>query len=136
MRPMTLSALMTAVLLTGCASQTPVTERSPYGVWEGTLPCADCPGIETRLTLYREPDTYKLTETYQERNGDVTEREGQWQVLPPTDPMDLGRISLQGDNGKVVRMYRRLPEGDLEMLNRDGERIQSKLNYTLRRKRL
>ncbi|TBW55467.1 copper resistance protein NlpE [Marinobacter halodurans] len=136
MRLLTLSALLTTALLTGCASQAPVTERSPYGVWEGTLPCADCPGIETRLTLYRAPDTYTLTETYLERNGDTTRREGQWEILPPTDPMDLGRISLQGENGQVVRMYRRLPEGGLEMLNRDGERIQSKLNYTLRRKRL
>lgn len=32
------------------------------GVYEGTLPCADCEGIRTELTL--KGDTYKLKSTY------------------------------------------------------------------------
>ena len=38
------------------------------GVYKGTLPAADCPGIETTLTL--KPDgTYSLHEEYLERNA-------------------------------------------------------------------
>ncbi len=31
------------------------------GVYEGVLPCADCPGIQTRLTLSRD-ETYELVD--------------------------------------------------------------------------
>jgi heat shock protein HslJ len=36
------------------------------GVYEGTTPCADCPGIKTRLTLNRD-GTYELMTQYLER---------------------------------------------------------------------
>ena len=33
------------------------------GVYEGVLPCADCPGIQTRLTLNRDV-SYELSTLY------------------------------------------------------------------------
>ena len=39
------------------------------GTYKGTLPCADCPGIETKLTLNQDK-TYVLEENYlQEKDG-------------------------------------------------------------------
>jgi heat shock protein HslJ len=38
------------------------------GVYEGVLPCADCPGIQTRLTLNRD-ETYELSTLYLERDN-------------------------------------------------------------------
>jgi len=37
------------------------------GVYEGVLPCADCPGIRTRLTL-RQDGTYELSRLYIDRD--------------------------------------------------------------------
>jgi len=37
------------------------------GVYEGVLPCADCPGIQTRLTLSRD-ETYELSTLYLDRD--------------------------------------------------------------------
>lgn len=37
------------------------------GTYEGTLPCADCPGIKTTITL-KEDGTYQYVAEYLERN--------------------------------------------------------------------
>ena len=37
------------------------------GVYEGVLPCADCPGIQTRLTLNRD-ESYELSSLYVDRD--------------------------------------------------------------------
>jgi heat shock protein HslJ len=37
------------------------------GVYEGVLPCADCPGIQTRLTLSHD-ETYELSSLYLDRD--------------------------------------------------------------------
>jgi heat shock protein HslJ len=37
------------------------------GVYEGVLPCADCPGIQTRLTLNRD-ESYELSSLYIDRD--------------------------------------------------------------------
>ncbi|WP_111497061.1 copper resistance protein NlpE [Marinobacter bohaiensis] len=137
MRPALLPLILTATaLFAGCAATQDPAPRHAYGVWQGVLPCADCPGIDTRLTLYRQPDTYRLEETYQERDAAPVVHEGRWALLPPQDPMDLGRVQLEGANERPLRSFRRLPDGNLEMLGRDGEAIRSPLNYTLTRKRL
>ena len=36
------------------------------GTYEGTLPCADCPGIKTTITL-KDDNTYTISEEYLER---------------------------------------------------------------------
>ncbi|KAA8735113.1 copper resistance protein NlpE [Acinetobacter qingfengensis] len=48
------------------------------GIYQGTLPCADCPGIKTVLTLHADK-TYKLEETYLERNVQPIITEGTFQ---------------------------------------------------------
>ena len=38
------------------------------GIYEATVPCADCPGIKTSLTLNNDK-TFSITEEYLERNS-------------------------------------------------------------------
>jgi heat shock protein HslJ len=71
--------LAMAIALTACLprSETPVappdaahSSRNALdwsGDYEGTLPCADCPGIQTRLTL-RKDETFELSSLAQQRD--------------------------------------------------------------------
>jgi uncharacterized lipoprotein NlpE involved in copper resistance len=113
------------------------------GVYKGTLPCADCEGLDTVLRLYAKAkfDTtyafYIRTQTYRGApHGDVvmTDR-GNWAVLRgdatdenatvyqlnPDDEKNSDSLLLQ-DNGNA-----------LVLLDRDQKPIDSKLNLTLRR---
>lgn len=81
------------------------------GVYEGVLPCADCPGIKTRLTLNRD-GSYELSTLYLDR-----------QVAPQ---IARGRFSWNAGgnaialdaNGDGQRFA--VGEGRLSQLNRDG----------------
>jgi copper homeostasis protein (lipoprotein) len=113
------------------------------GVYKGTLPCADCNGLDTVLRLYAKGkfDTtyafYVRTQTYRGApHGDVvlTDR-GDWAVLRgdatdenatvyqlnPDDEQHSESLLLQ-DNGNV-----------LVQLDRDQKPIDTKMNLTLRR---
>lgn len=46
-----------------------------WGIYLGTVPCTDCEGIRTSLTLNRN-FTYLLTREYLGKNGDVTAQRG------------------------------------------------------------
>ena len=81
------------------------------GSYEGVTPCADCPGIELRLTLMAD-DRYELTTRYLER-----------QVMPETVQ---GRFRWSADGGSIALdeagygQRFRVGEGRLLQLNQDG----------------
>ncbi len=90
--------------------------------FEGTLPCADCPGIITTLTLY--PDqTYQLQTVYIDRDSSFTSK-GSWKYN--TNPPRYELI----DDGQ---QYQILNNDTLEALDQDGNPIESSLNYKLKR---
>ena len=114
-----------------------------FGVYKGTLPCADCSGLDTVLRLYAKGkfDTtyafYVRTQTYRGvSHGDVvlTDR-GDWAVLRgdatdenatvyqlnPDDEQHSESLLLQ-DNGNA-----------LVQLDREQKPIDTKMNLTLRR---
>jgi copper homeostasis protein (lipoprotein) len=117
------------------------------GVYKGTLPCADCNGLDTVLRLYAKGkakgkfDTtyafYVRTQTYRGApHGDVTFSDrGDWAVLRgdatdenatvyqlnPDDELHSQSLLLQ-DNGNA-----------LTQLDRDQKPIDSKMNLTLRK---
>lgn len=67
--------------------------RDWYGTYEGTVPCADCPGIRSVLTL-NENGSFKLEEEYLERKaGNEDQGTYQW---------DSGNqvITLNGNTSK------------------------------------
>ncbi|MCE7031617.1 copper resistance protein NlpE [Lysobacter sp. GX 14042] len=98
------------------------------GTFEGTLPCADCPGIDTTLVL--APDgTFQLTDAYQERDASNT-TEGTWSV-----EADNRRIRLDpGNKDDVDRLFAIESASRIVMLGADGEPAASGLDYSLERR--
>ena len=109
----------------------------------GVLPCADCAGIRTELTLIEDPktggpQTYELTETYlgtmSQEEKPVTTR-GAWSTLRGVDgDAAAAVIALDGGgNAERARRFERLSDRELRQLDREGKRIDSSLNYVLSR---
>jgi uncharacterized lipoprotein NlpE involved in copper resistance len=84
------------------------------GVYEGVLPCADCPGIKTRLTLARD-GRYELATQYLERQAAPTSVRGQFTWLPGGTTIAL---DAQGSGQRFL-----VGEGRLVSLNRDGSPV-------------
>ena len=83
------------------------------GAYEGTLPCADCPGIKTRLTLNRD-GSYELSTLYLDRQVARQLARGQFTWN------DAGNAITLDAKGGGQRFA--VGEGRLTLLNRDGSR--------------
>lgn len=104
--------------------------------YEGILPCADCPGIRTRLTLLGDSSTYKLEETYMGKpEGDsLFTAYGKWSVSIGTEEFSEAEVyHLLPDNPEESRYFRVINEDSLIQLDRTKHEIKSKLNYKLSR---
>jgi copper homeostasis protein (lipoprotein) len=108
------------------------------GTWQGTLPCADCSGIITTLTLYETApnDTstaiYKLQRNYIDR-GSFTGY-GYWKILHGTGD-DPKAVLYQLDPGKQesTQYYLQVDDNTLEQLDREKKPIQAPMNFKLER---
>lgn len=112
-------ALLLAAALGGCAAGKPTppdghTSQNALdwaGTYEGVLPCADCPGIKTRLVLLADGQ-FELSTQYLER-----------QVAPLTA---RGRFSWNSAGSSITLdaagwgQQFRVGEGRLLQLDRDG----------------
>jgi len=115
--------IVSGILLAGCASGDNI-----YGTYEGTLPCADCEGIQTVLTLDADK-SFKLEETYLGEDVNPFITEGTWAVD------SSGKITLAPSDGSdELRYYEVVSENELRMLDRTGNKIESELNYSLIKK--
>ncbi len=87
----------------------------------GTLPCPDCDGIETRLTLW--PDqTYHLARTYLGRDSDARADEiGRWYADPAADA-----LVLMGGGAALTRWKVGAPDA-LRLLAEDGSAVEPPL---------
>ena len=109
------------------AAQTPDPLSLPAS-YSGTLPCADCPGIDTRLNLL--PDgQFQMRMTYLERSGAGFDSIGLWQV---TD----GKLTLKQGEHIVEQFQIKGKTPTLIKLDMQGQPIDSKLNYSLVRKNI
>ncbi len=99
------------------------------GTFAGTLPCADCSGIETKLTLKKD-NTYVLETVYKGKgNKKPYIKKGKW-----TSSEDLAFIELDYD--KKESIYYSLIDGNtLEKLDNHAQPISSNLNYRLIREK-
>lgn len=148
-----LPALLLLVALAGCQGSRlapPVTSVSDrvapavsvkkvLAVYEGVLPCADCQGIRTELTLFDEDFTYKLVETYLGMpDGDRTlSSDGDWTTLRGTAGQpDATVYQLNPGEPEKVRNFLVLDEGQIQQLDGDGRENESRLGYRLTRKNL
>ncbi|MDO5506164.1 MAG: copper resistance protein NlpE [Pseudoxanthomonas suwonensis] len=100
----------------------PVQEAAPpgretmTGQFSGTLPCASCPGIDTRLTLSAD-GSFLLEETYQEQADGRFRMQGKWSMddrghltLAPPDSADAPRVYRVDD----ANTLRQIGEGDVD----------------------
>ena len=96
------------------------------GIYFGVVPCADCPGIETRITLNKD-ETYHISWKYQDRGGEMFQNSGKFRWDDSG-----GIITLDLDKDKFPNQYR-VGENRLFQLDRDGNRITGDLatNYIL-----
>lgn len=109
-----------------------------FGRFAGELPCADCAGIATELLLYGDfgpvERRFILRETYRgTQDGERRfEQRGRWEVVrSAAEPTILMVIEVRQESGEPRRFA--AVGGDLEQLDREGRRISSRLNYTLKR---
>ncbi|MDO8801900.1 copper resistance protein NlpE [Phenylobacterium sp.] len=146
-------ALALALLMTACSPQAakapepppaPVAAAIPSPdamtmVFAGDLPCADCPGLRTELTLTRDAPysgdgTYRLVETYLERGAPFTST-GKWGTLrgDAVDP-DATVYLLDPDKPDSGRPFLRVGQDEaLKVLDKELKAWPSGLPDTLKR---
>lgn len=101
--------------------------RAFAGTYSGTLPCADCPGIDETLVLSAD-GSFVLTDTYQERPGSANVVQGSW-----TLDADGKRIHLDPGSKDAVDKFYGIDGDGLRLLDGEGRPIDSKLPYRLKR---
>ena len=85
------------------------------GTYEGTLPCADCPGIITTVTLNKD-NSYVIKRKYIDRQSDF-ESKGTWQI-------EKNIITLSSENSP--EKYK-AEENRIIQLDGNGNRIEGDL---------
>jgi copper homeostasis protein (lipoprotein) len=97
------------------------------GTYYGTLPCADCPGIQTMLTLHAD-GTYTLSTKYIDRDEKFNEDTGSFEWDEKGNAI---KLMVTNDDG-LSHQYQ-VGENKLFKLDRKGNRIEGDLaeNYTL-----
>lgn len=131
----TAAAGVTAVA--GAAAAAGVTTAAKAGFpntlpasFAGTLPCADCPGMDYRID-FRDDGSYRMRTTYQERGAEGAGKDvddaGAWQLV-----LDNTRVTLRSDANTTTTFAIRDPD-TLRMLDKSGHEFKTKLNYDLKR---
>jgi len=113
---------LAALALAGPAAAEPLV----LGPYVGVLPCADCPGVRTELTLRRKAagwaeGAYKLTETYLDR-GPPEVTQGEWTTLRG-DAVNEDAVvyELDPDKPDRARHFEKVDEKSVRALSRDLE---------------
>ena len=119
--------VLSACAFLGACATAPKTARQLNdeftGTFAGTLPCADCSGVDTQLAL--NPDgTYVLSETYHKGAPQNFTSAGKW-----TADKDLKYVAL-GDSKNYYAFH---GKDELKKLDATAQPIKSGLNYTLKR---
>lgn len=96
-------------------------QETPEGTYYGTLPCADCPGINYTIT-FENDSTYSEVQFYQERNINPIKNTGNFTIS------EDGTITLtdKGDT-KGMRQFK-LKKDTLQMLDVSGKPIMGDLS--------
>jgi uncharacterized lipoprotein NlpE involved in copper resistance len=88
------------------------------GTYEGTLPCADCPGIYTSVQLTQQ-DSFMLRTKYTDKLDSVLEYKG---TVTWSD--DESAVQLIGDEHTIL-MWFKVGENKLMLLDQMGNEIES-----------
>jgi uncharacterized lipoprotein NlpE involved in copper resistance len=119
------------------AQNTAQSKNSKTAIYQGVFPCADCSGLDTELTLYRNsrtdaPETYSLRETYLGKPAKPLISAGKWTIVrgSPDNP-DATIYQLNPDKPQEIRNFLVVNDNQIRQLDRDRKEIESKLNFTL-----
>lgn len=82
------------------------------GVYSGTLPCGDCPGIETEIQL-NDNNTYALSLQYLEKEETARKYTG---TFTWDDTGSIITLDANGDHKKY-----KIQEGSIKMLDKFGD---------------
>lgn len=110
-----------------------------FGVFEGTTPCADCPGIVQRLTLMQEEPssaegTYELSLTYLERDVEPFVERGVWTTERGTNRDPNATVyALYREGSEDAQRFMRVDADTIRMLDMEGNEIDSSLPFNLTR---
>ena len=97
------------------------------GTFSGTLPCADCPGIDTKITL--KPDgTYTLHEAYQGKKNSF-DGDGTWTAEENGQRIRLDPNS-KSENDRVFAVK---SKDEIEVLDAEGKAIAATAPHALKR---
>ncbi|QVY65761.1 copper resistance protein NlpE [Polaribacter sp. Q13] len=106
------------ILFLACKNNAPV---DVTGVYVGEFPCADCVGIDNKMTLNTD-STFVLESVYKGKGeGNVFKKTGNYSI----------------ENGIVILALETSPfkyaigDNYIELLDIDGHKIESELNYKL-----
>jgi uncharacterized lipoprotein NlpE involved in copper resistance len=91
--------------------------RAFAGSFEGTVPCADCPGIDTALELFADGSA-RLDEQYRDRKHETGET-GTWTVEEHGKRIRFDPDSKDAED----RVYAVTSNDELRMVDRDGNPI-------------
>jgi copper homeostasis protein (lipoprotein) len=98
------------------------------GKFTGTLPCADCPGIDETLELGAD-GSFTLTDVYRERPQGTSTIQGTWLA-----DADGKRIRLDpGSKAEVDRLFAIDDNDTLTLLGADGSRAAGAPDMRLKR---
>lgn len=110
-----------------------------YGNFVGSLPCADCSGIEEQLTLFQDDATaqsgrYVMTDTYLGKSVAPHVEKGGWQAIRGTakDP-DARVFCLSPASGGQPHYYLAAGIDSLKPLDAERREIDAPVDMTLRR---
>ncbi|WP_158963615.1 copper resistance protein NlpE [Myroides fluvii] len=97
------------------------------GTYKGTIPCADCPGIDETIEL-KEDGTFKLVDHYQEKKDGHFEEEGTFEWDAAGNKITL---TLKDGSKKQVAVH----EGSILLLDQEGNVITGNLaeHYRLKK---
>lgn len=117
-----LSLFMLAIL--AACGKSAKNEIPPQGMYAGTLPCADCPGIRTRITFNQDGSVIE-TRLYENTDGTSLSEEGTWK-------MDKGIVTV---TFPFETQYFTVKSADaIEMTDKDGKRSEAlSEQYTLKK---
>lgn len=135
------AVLAVLAVLTLAAPAQAAPKEPPVLRFSGVLPCADCPGIRTTLTLKRKgpgwaEGAYRLSETYIDR-GPPRVTTGDWTTLRgDAADEDATVYELDSDHPERARHFLRIgPDRALKALDRELKPWPKGLPDTLKRVR-
>ena len=100
-------------VLAAC-SQSTKDDTPPQGMYTGTLPCADCPGIKTAITFNQDGSVVE-TQLYENTDGASLSQAGTWKmdkgIVTVTFPFDTKYFIVKSAD-------------TIEMTNKEGKRSE------------